>query len=60
MKLLCYTLTVVAVILYLVSALVFAGTTTGEIYSDAGNAVFLLNIVILQYIILKRMDSNDD
>jgi hypothetical protein len=43
-----------AVVLYLLAALRHAGTTLGEIYSDAGNALLLLDIAVMQLVVMSR------
>ncbi len=56
MKLLCIAVNICAVALYLLAVLRHAGTTLGEIYSDAGNALLLLNICAMLLVLLFRRD----
>ncbi len=60
MKKICYLLTVIGVLLYVVAAALFSGTTMGEVLSDAGNAVFLFNILIILYVIWDRLEKTND
>lgn len=56
MKFLFIAVTICAVALYLLAVLRHAGTTLGEIYSDAGNALLLLNICAMLLVLLFRRD----
>ena len=57
MKIFCYALTIIGIILYLVAAIVYGGTTMGEVLSDAGNAVFLFNILVIAYAIWRHVEN---
>jgi hypothetical protein len=56
MKFLFIAVALCAVALYLLALLRHAGTTLGEIYSDAGNALLLLNICAMLLVLLFRRD----
>ena len=58
MKLFCYLLTAVGVLLYLLAAFLFSGSSMGEIISDAGNAVFLFNILLVLYVIWNKLEAS--
>jgi hypothetical protein len=60
MKKMCYLLTVIGVLLYVVAAVLFGGTTMGEVLSDAGNAVFLFNILIILYVIWDKLEKSNN
>ena len=59
MKRFCYALTAIAISLY-VAAIFFSGSSMGEILSDAGNAFFLLNIVIILNVLWAKFENNKD
>jgi len=59
MKKFCYLLTVIGILLYLIAALLYGGTSMGEVLSDAGNAVFLVNILIILYVIWSKLETKE-